>query len=134
MKSRTGGSTIPYFPRGPGEWQGAPCRGRSFLLVQKGTERHAQGVATGSTPGQRAALRSQDGHPLRTPIYGGCQIGGLGGDPFGAEVIRTRGPLSPLPLSVWVLRGGWDPCFVRLGVVWCSRVRVGRVPGMRWLA
>ena len=33
----------------------------------------------------------------------------MGGCPFGAERIRTRGPLFPLPLSVRVLKGGWGP-------------------------
>ena len=45
----------------------------------------------------------------------------MGGCPFGAERIRTRGPLFPLPLSVRVLKGGWGPYWMRLGGGWCRR-------------
>ena len=91
-------------------------------------------MATGSAPGQRAALRSQVGHPLRTPFYGGVRAG-IGDCPSGAEGIRTQIPLSPLPLSgvgteKWV--GSIDSA--PEGRVVPAAVGIGRVPGTWRLA
>ena len=76
--------------------------------------------------GSQGVADCGDGHPLKNPPFTGESDRGVSGYPSGAERIRTRLPLFPLPLLGAVI-GKWaGSTFAAPG---CVGVLAGRLPG-----